>query len=195
MGDRPLLTDQLFPSGEHRLRSALVPELSTLAQTPAFPVLLANVVDWRLDHEPGLRRANWRQGESVRIAVPAERCGMGIDRTRRREDASGTADAGATWALKFRRRKRGRGLAVAGSWKPGIGALRFCKDVSRLRIPRVNLCSAAASDLRLCATAQAGSWPESLALEGRFKMSFILILLALGLLALHGHLSRKGAEQ
>ncbi len=185
LGDRPLLVDRLFPGGEHRLRMAFAPWVSTLDQTPAFPILLANLADWRLDHEPGLRRANWRQGEAVRVAVPVPLAGAGT----RVWQLTGPDGPPSEW----------RGgpvfeLPAAKSGAHTFGALGA--DSAKYQWSfQVNLCNAEVSDLREAATAGAGQWPAEVKTEGRFKLAFVLILLALGLLMLHAYWVKKGAEQ
>lgn len=176
LGDRPLLVDRLFPGGEHRLFMALAPDLSTLAETPAFPVLIANLADWRLAHEPGLRRANWRQGESVRVAVAPLAPGPW------RLEAPGAAPT--QW----------RGGPVFEIPTARTGAHRFMSADGKWAWPfQVNLCNAEASDLRLAVSAAAGQWSDAVKTEGRFKPAFLLILVALGLLMLHAWLVRRGA--
>lgn len=183
LGDRPLLVDRLFPAGQHRLRSAFAPDISTLAQTPAFPVLVSNLVDWRLDHEPGLRRANWRQGELARIAVPVS---LGLPGAK--------PDEGWLCTLPDGRKTFWHGGPVIEVPTPCAGLYGFSRKDGPAFEFFVNLCNANASDLREAATAQAGVWPDAVALEGRFRAAFVLILLALALLAWHGHLARKGVQ-
>ncbi|HEX7009819.1 MAG TPA: VWA domain-containing protein, partial [Phycisphaeraceae bacterium] len=59
-GNTPLVTDVEHSDGRHDLRIRVQPKLSTLQDTPNFPALWWNLVDWRLAHTPGLRRANVR---------------------------------------------------------------------------------------------------------------------------------------
>ncbi len=185
LGDRSLLVDRLFPGGEHRLRMVFAPWVSTLDQTPAFPILLANLADWRLDHEPGLRRSNWRQGEAVRVAVPVSLTGSHA----RVWQLTAPDAPPSEW--------RGGPVFELPASRPGahvFGALGA--DGAKYQWPfQVNLCNAEASDLREAASAQAGQWPAEVKTEGRFKLAFVLILLALGLLMLHAHWVKKGAEQ
>ncbi len=44
---------------------------SNLSESPDWPILLANLVELRRDALPGLRRWNYRLGESVQLRVPA----------------------------------------------------------------------------------------------------------------------------
>src|SRR5262249_10503489 len=65
-GNVPLLTDA-GADGRHRLCLYLRPELSTLPDAPAWPVLLWNLVRWRADHLPGAARPNLRLGENAAL--------------------------------------------------------------------------------------------------------------------------------
>lgn len=63
-GNVPLLTDTV-EGDRHELRLRLRQELSTLTESPAWPVLIWNLVQWRATALPGLDRANVRVGEEV----------------------------------------------------------------------------------------------------------------------------------
>jgi hypothetical protein len=70
-GNVPLLTDDERSVGRHELTLRLRPDLSTLQDSPAWPVLLWNLVQWRAAHRPGLARANLRLGETAQLSVAA----------------------------------------------------------------------------------------------------------------------------
>jgi hypothetical protein len=83
-GNIPLITDQESLSGKHALRVRLRPDLSTLQDSPDWPILIANLIQWRAAQGPGLQRANLRLGsdasmrfdagtESVRLIDPAKK--------------------------------------------------------------------------------------------------------------------------
>jgi hypothetical protein len=80
-GNTPLLTDAQSLTGRHDVRLRLRPDLSTLQDTPNWPILMWNLVEWRASHAPGLRQTNLRLGmeavltvdagtESVRVVAP-----------------------------------------------------------------------------------------------------------------------------
>src|SRR5215510_10710019 len=67
-GDIPLLTD-LERAGRHDLRLRLRPDLSTLQESPNWPILIWNLVNWRAQVAPGLRQTNLRLGGDAALTV------------------------------------------------------------------------------------------------------------------------------
>ena len=72
-GNVPLLTDTERFTGSHEIRLRLRPDLSTLQNSPNWPILMWNLLQWRAAQAPGLERANLRLGE-----VAVLRTKMGI---------------------------------------------------------------------------------------------------------------------
>jgi len=64
-GNVPLVADSVSSAGRHEVRIRLRHDISTLTESPAWPVLIWNLVHWRAAHLPGLDRANVRLGEAV----------------------------------------------------------------------------------------------------------------------------------
>lgn len=62
-GNVPLLTDTERFTGVHEIRLRLRPDLSTLQNSPNWPILMWNLLQWRASQTPGLQRANLRLGE------------------------------------------------------------------------------------------------------------------------------------
>lgn len=62
-GNVPLLTDTEQFTGTHEIRLRLRPDLSTLQNSPNWPILMWNLLEWRASQTPGLERANLRLGE------------------------------------------------------------------------------------------------------------------------------------
>src|SRR5262249_35777160 len=52
-GNVPLLTDAESATGRHDLRLRLRPELSTVQDSPQWPILVWNLVQWRASQAPG----------------------------------------------------------------------------------------------------------------------------------------------
>src|SRR6185295_11897700 len=71
-GNVPLLTDARAASGQHRLRLRLRADISTLPQSPMWPVLFWNLIQWRAREVPGLERANLRLGDAALLTLPSE---------------------------------------------------------------------------------------------------------------------------
>ncbi len=65
-GNVPLLTDQEI-GARHEVRLRLRPDLSTLQDSPAWPVLLWNLLQWHAAAAPGLGRPNIRLGEETAL--------------------------------------------------------------------------------------------------------------------------------
>ncbi|HNS31637.1 MAG TPA: BatA and WFA domain-containing protein [bacterium] len=70
-GNVPLITDQIFPSGRHDLHFVFNPGLSTLQNTPNFPVIVWNLLRWRASESPGFTEANVRLGDHA-ILIPEQ---------------------------------------------------------------------------------------------------------------------------
>ncbi|MGH9754500.1 MAG: BatA domain-containing protein, partial [Blastocatellia bacterium] len=67
-GDVPLLTD-VERAGAHELRLRLRPDLSTLQESPNWPILVWNLINWRAQIAPGLRQKNLRLGGDAALKV------------------------------------------------------------------------------------------------------------------------------
>ena len=72
-GNVPLLTDTERFTGVREIRLRLRPDLSTLQNSPNWPILMWNLLQWRDSQAPGLERANLRLGE---VAVLRTRMGV-----------------------------------------------------------------------------------------------------------------------
>ena len=66
-GNVPLLTDTERFTGGHEIRLRLRPDLSTLQNSPNWPVLIWNILQWRASQTPGLNRNNFRLGEAATL--------------------------------------------------------------------------------------------------------------------------------
>ena len=62
-GNVPLLTDTERFTGIHEIRLRLHPDLSTLQNSPNWPILMWNLLQWRASQTPGLERTNLRLGD------------------------------------------------------------------------------------------------------------------------------------
>lgn len=86
-GDVPLLTDADSLAGRHEIRLRLRPDLSTLQDTPDWPILVWNLVRWRAGQMPGLARSNVRLGEEIVLNLATDSATIemtGPDRKTRR---------------------------------------------------------------------------------------------------------------
>ena len=62
-GNVPLLTDTEQFTGSHEIRLRLQPDFSTLQNSPNWPILMWNLLQWRASQTPGLERPNLRLGD------------------------------------------------------------------------------------------------------------------------------------
>ncbi len=69
-GNVVLLADNLRPDGTHNLQMCLSPELSTLTDSPNWPILIWNLLKWRSALSPGADRHNLRLGEQAGFVIP-----------------------------------------------------------------------------------------------------------------------------
>jgi hypothetical protein len=173
-GDVPLLTDQENEDGKHRIQLALTPALSTLQDSPAWPVLLWNLIHWRAAHLPGAERANLRLGEDavVNFAAPLSHAEI-------------IAPDGSTRTAPL----AGRRLVLHPD---DVGVWRVCGGEEEHRVA-VHPAARDESNLSACAT---GRWGEA-ADEGLFRLEtrdagWPVLLLALALMLIHLCLVARG---
>jgi len=70
VGDVPLLCLDAAESAAPRLLLNIAPERSNLFRTPAWPVLVSNIVDTVYARSPGLKRFSYRLGETLSFYRP-----------------------------------------------------------------------------------------------------------------------------
>lgn len=166
-GNVPLLTDRESATGKHTLTLRLRQDLSTLTQSPAWPELIWNLLQWRRAHLPGLERSNVRLGHDITWTLPgpAEKI-----------EVTGPAREPATVAIHGRR-------ATIRAERSGVYQLRAGPDNVQVA---VNTLSRSESDLTKCASGQWGE-EEGMTFAGsEFRdLRWLLILLALAVLTLH----------
>jgi len=68
-GNRILLTDQETITGSHVLQMLFIPELSTLTQSPDWPILVTNLVRWCLTSLPGPGTVNVRLEQPLTVML------------------------------------------------------------------------------------------------------------------------------
>jgi hypothetical protein len=173
-GNVPLITDAESATKQHRIRIRLRPDLSTLPQTPAWPILAWNLVTWRSSELPGLRRVNLRLGETAVITARP-----GIDRVLVKPPTGEpkTIDVKAEQAA----------IVVE---EPGIYEVRHDNETTTFA---VSVQSPAESNLMECVTGRWGEWAEDTdAPPGLVSLTWILCLLAIAVLTVHLYLATRG---
>jgi len=68
-GDIPLISELRRADQARELRISFRPDLSTLQRTPAWPVLIWNLLSWRASELPGISQSNIRLGSDVNVKV------------------------------------------------------------------------------------------------------------------------------
>ena len=175
----PLLTHRASPGGRHHLNLRYAPAHSTVHETPQWPALFWNLLEWRAAAQPGLRETNHRLG----VDVPYRPAGDAVILKR-----EGAAD---------------QSLLAPGSMialpvpQPGLYTVASGSLTNRLsQLFSVNFIAGAESDLSKAATGESGGWRTDTDL--RFEYASILpylILLALAFTV--GHLfviARQGGR-
>ncbi|MBY0231569.1 MAG: hypothetical protein K2W96_19965, partial [Gemmataceae bacterium] len=156
----------------HHLRFRYRHALSTLANTPDWPILLANLVSWRAQSLPGPERPNVRVGESVHVGLPGYRDSASLrsptdSRTLpvKGRVAAWPANQPGTWTL----------VADKESWKVSA-----------------NFLDAEESDLRGCEAGRWGDWIDETTLRLEYRgVSWLLLILLLGVACAHLVLMRQ----
>jgi hypothetical protein len=177
-GNVPLLTDKESPDGRHDLRLRLRPESSTLQLSPAWPVMLWNLVQWRQSLAPGLNRPNVRVGEEAVLTLLRAQEGLDVvapDGTVRRLAAPDrrlvirTEDAGI-WQV---RNPQNNGEVLASC--------------------AANVLARDESDLTKCGSGKWGDWRDATSLRLEYQsIAWVLLLLALGVVTVHLALVSRG---
>jgi hypothetical protein len=171
-GNIPLLTD-IERAGIHELRLRLRPDLSTLQETPNWPILISNLVNWRARTTPGLQQANVRLGSEVTLLVESN-----VDHVEIAEPQSNT-------------RKLPVRDGVLTVKAESIGVYNLKADDHRYPFA-VNALDREESDLTKAASGRWGNWVKAAELAWEYRnFSWAPLLLAMIVLAIHGWLSSR----
>ncbi|MEM9415977.1 MAG: VWA domain-containing protein [Planctomycetota bacterium] len=174
VGNVPLVTEAPRALGrEVRLR--VRPDQSSLMQSPDFPILLWNLVDWQLGTLPGLRKTNYRLDSTARLGVAGTLEQVNV----LPEDAAPRAVPVVSDGVQITADRVGLTQVQAGE---------------RSYTFAVNTMSYEESDLRAAGTSRAGSWLDEATVRDEYRsIAWLLLLLTLVLLGLHTALiSRSG---
>jgi len=168
-GDVPLLTD-VERAGVHELRLRLRPDLSTLQESPNWPILIWNLINWRAQVAPGLRQTNLRLGGDAALTVES-----GV------ESVSVTDPRRATRRLPSRDKSVLIRADLAGVYEISANQNRYSFAANALRREE--------SDLTRAAPGRWGNWANARALQWEYRsVAWVLLLLALVALAVHAWL-------
>jgi hypothetical protein len=185
-GNVPLLTDTEGPSGRHDVRLRLRPDLSTLQQSPAWVVLISNVLQWHASLAPGLSRPNVRLGEDS-VFTFAQPRGGASELPAQVEVVAPNGEARQVTVVDRR-------IVVRGE-DTGTYAIRDPKARSVLARIAVNALARDESDLRQAVTARWGDWLDETTLRLEYQSVTWAVLLAVVVIFLiHLVLVSRGAS-
>ncbi len=151
----------------HEVRIRFNPLLSTLHDSPDWPILLWNILAWRGSALPGPNRNNVRLGEQVLINLPGYRDSVQVARP---------GESARTMSVK------GRQLALRAD---EVGVYEVTVDKTAYRFA-ANALARDESDLREAATGEWGSWLDETTLRLEYRpIAWALLLAVLGVVMLH----------
>lgn len=183
-GDVPLVSERDLAAGASALRIRLRADRSTLLNAAAWPVLIANILDWRRAELPGMSHVNARPGLPVRYNLPSTIAAVTVTRYTAFEDEPNEPPV----RIEVR-----AGTASLDTDRPGVYRVQAGTESRRYV---VNALSTTESDLRGAVTGERGVWNDEQALRTDYRgLAWALGLAALALLALHGWLLSKSYVQ
>lgn len=179
-GDVLLISERDVASDGKALRIRLRADRSTLLSSAAWPVLIANTIDWRRAELPGLSRVNARPGMPVRLNLktPIDHVSVtyySLDGTPSDEPAN---------RIEMR-----DNTAVLSAVRPGVYHVAAGDEIHAYT---VNALSPEESDISHAVSSENGLWNDERALRTDYRgLGWILGLAALALLALHAWLQYR----
>jgi hypothetical protein len=166
-GNVPLLSDLEQPGGSRQLWLAMSAEYSTVQNTPNWPVLFQNLLNWRRSASQRLGTVNARLGQTVGLNPPP--------------------------LVRQARLVRPDGGAVELTLRGGPGAIQ-AEQVGIYQVSvggeglrlAVSALSADESDLSNCQSGDWGDWMSPVSLQNEYvSIAWIFLLAAAGVLGLH----------
>ena len=153
------------------------PDLSTLQESPNWPILIWNLVNWRAQVAPGLRQTNLRLGGDAALTVES-----GV------ESVSVVDPRRVTRRLPAHDKTVLIRADVAGVYEVGANQNKYSFAANALQREE--------SDLTQAASGRWGNWANATALQWEYRsVAWVLLLLALIALAFHAWLvARRGVR-
>jgi len=172
-GNVPLLTD-LERAGKHDVRLRLRLDLSTLHETPNWPILIWNMISWRARAVPGVRPTNVRLGAETALTLDANV-----------ESVRVTPPDHQARQLPVRDRTMTVKADGIGVYELDAGGAKYVFASNALRQEE--------SDLAECASGRWGDWTQATALQWEYtSVAWVALLLALLTLSAHAVLAARG---
>ena len=167
-GNTPLFSERQDMFGRRHITLNLNPELSTVQDTPDWPILFWDILSWRISEMPGLKESNARLGTTVSLKTTGE-------------PVTVTDPDGEKTSFP----KTGDELALETPM-PGVYSVAMGTTTNQFS---VNTLAPDESNLGTCASGQWGKWGDDT--ERRLEEAsavWVFGLLALALLATHMYL-------
>jgi len=166
-GNVPLLTDTERFTGAHEIRLRLRPDLSTFQNSPNWPILVWNLLQWRASQTPGLERANLRLGEDAALTTKLGTTSVEV-----------VSPDGGTFGQSVLDRTINLKASAIGIYEIRAGLDKYAFSSNALY--------QAESDLTNKTTGRWGDWGDAtLRWWGYQSFAWFFLLLAVGILTLH----------
>ena len=174
VGNIQLLTESTRLAGRREVRIRLRPDLSTLQDSPNWPILIWNLLEYRTVHTPGLKQSNLRLGmQAVFVA------GSGAESTRVLHP-----DGESQEVLI-----RGGTATVTAN---DVGIYEIHTDGATHLFASNALCKEE-SDLSGCASGRWGNWRDRVSLRREYRsIGWVVLLTSAALLTGHMALTARG---
>jgi hypothetical protein len=187
-GNTPLLSVREDALGRRHLTLNLNPDISTLQNTPDWPILFWNILSWRISEMPGLKESNARLGAEVILKTTGEAVTVIQPDGEKRFFPKTGGELALETPLPgiYSVEVSGTGVSPVSF---NNGASASAQHTGETPVPlqfSVNVLAADKSDLSACATGQWGKWSEDT--QHRLveaSVVWIFGLLALALLTTH----------
>ncbi|MCI0526090.1 MAG: hypothetical protein L0Y56_01370, partial [Nitrospira sp.] len=180
-GNIPLLTDiEHFP-GNHDLQMRLRLDLSTLQNTPNWPILIWNLIHWRATQLPGLESSNLRLGTEAMVTVKPE-----IESVRVIDPAGKMYELPVhNKTVRIKAGMMGVHEIQINSGKDDLSDQHYFFASNALYLEESNLLA--------CTSGRWGSWVDTASLQWEYQnIAWIFLLLVMGILTLHRALVARG---
>lgn len=171
-GNIALLTD-VDRAGRHELRLRLRPELSTMQQTPNWPILISNLIAWRASDTPGLRQPNVRLGGEATLVMDGDTQSVTVIDPEQKSHQFAARDGAVTVKADL------------------AGEYQFVTETATYTLA-ANAISREESDLTNAASGRWGNWANATSLEWEYRsLVWLLLIVVLALLAAHAWLANR----
>jgi hypothetical protein len=149
-------------------------DLSTIQESPNWPILIWNLINWRAQAAPGLRQSNIRLGSDAALTVEPGVESVVVTDPRRATRRLGVRD---------------RAVLITADT---AGLFEVTADQNKYAFA-VNALQREESDLTAAVAGRWGDWANAVALQWDYRsVAWILSLLALGSLVIHAWLTSRG---